>query len=123
LDGTLQFTGFSNAISRYDTFGRTGSANRKRFKIGSLEMKSRELFAVLIKVIGVWEVARGLILIPNLLSVWLGNKGLQHSNPSELAAMLVSMFLSYQVLPIVVGLALFFGADWFARKVYADATA
>jgi hypothetical protein len=119
---THQFRGFSTAISRYDTFDQTGSAIRKDSDIGSLEMKPRELFAVLIKVLGVWEVARSLAFIPNTVSVWLDSKAYQYDNPSEFVAMASSMLLSYQVLPIIVGLAMFFGAGWFARKVYPDAT-
>lgn len=77
-------------------------------------MKRSELFELLIRALGVSQVVYGLVMAPSAISTLV-----QIPHESFLLSALVSS-LGYSIVSIGAGVALFFGAEWFARKVYPD---
>ena len=78
-------------------------------------MKTRELFEILIRVIGVWEFMVGLAILPHWVHAF--------SMPTTFAQFPISSIvtmLGSSGLKIVGGLVLFFGARWLANKTYPE---
>jgi hypothetical protein len=76
-------------------------------------MKPQELFGVLLKAMGVWELVAGLEPLPNYVLSFP-----ETHNETQLISIFVANMLSYSGMRILFGCLLFFRADWFARKVY-----
>lgn len=76
-------------------------------------MKTHELFGVLIRALGVWEIATGLRFLPNLIRAigpW--------RNDSEFFYEILSSAVSMSGVSLIVGCFLFFAADWLTRWTY-----
>lgn len=78
-------------------------------------MKPAELFALLLKVMGVGEVVKGLESSPLLFGHFVQ---VGWNNEVEFVAALIGTALTGTVIHILAGCALFFGADWLTNKVY-----
>ncbi|MGD9722374.1 MAG: hypothetical protein AB7O59_12795 [Pirellulales bacterium] len=80
-------------------------------------MQRRDLFSVLVKAMGLWEAVVGLEMLPSQLAT----VGEYHDDKQFFLIVLATAF-SYSGSRIIVGLALFFGADWLTGKVYPAPT-
>lgn len=78
-------------------------------------MKSAELFAVLLKVMGVGEIVTGLKASPLFVGqFWQA----EWNDDAEFVAFMIATMLSSTGIHILSGCALFFGADWLTTKIY-----
>lgn len=75
-------------------------------------MNQRELFAVLLKAIGILQVVSGIAYFPT----WLTN--LAYQDWREFLSIILGFGLSVSGMGIFLGCVLFFGAGWFSEKVY-----
>lgn len=78
-------------------------------------MKSRELFSVLLKALGVWEIVGGIEALPNYITSFA-----TYNNERQYFAILLANMLSFSVLKIVAGVFLVFGADWISQTIYPE---
>jgi hypothetical protein len=76
-------------------------------------MKPQELFGVLMKAMGVWELVAGLEALPNFVLNFQA-----YHNETQFIAIFFANMLSFSGMRIVFGCLLFFRAEWLARKVY-----
>ena len=76
-------------------------------------MKTDELFGVLIRALGIWEIATGLRSLSQLIATiqrW--------DNDNEFFYMILSAGLSMSGVSLIVGCFLLFGANWLTRLAY-----
>lgn len=81
-------------------------------------MSRRELFSVLLKAMGVWEIVHGLQAAPLFLGQFW--QYARWDDDSEFMALLVSVVFGAGGIRLVTGAALFFAADWLSRKAYPE---
>ena len=76
-------------------------------------MKTDELFGVLIRALGIWEIATGLRSLSQLIA------NIQRwDNDTELFYMVLRAGISMSGVSLIVGCFLFFGANWLTRLTY-----
>jgi hypothetical protein len=78
-------------------------------------MSRSETFAMLLRGLGVWEFVNGLESLPQWFAFAIETFQYSGSKATFLGA-----FLSFSAMRLVAGPVLFFGAPWFASKVYRD---
>jgi uncharacterized membrane protein HdeD (DUF308 family) len=82
-------------------------------------MKAHELFGVALRVVGVWEVVHGLVQFPTWLRAYAQFVNL----PSQVSSRAIGSAGIHSGTHIIVGIALFFGANWIVRLAYAHSEA
>ncbi len=76
-------------------------------------MKTDELFGVLIRALGIWEIATGLKYLPNLVGTihrW--------NDDAEFFYTMLGAAISMSGVTLIVGCFLFFAANWLTRLTY-----
>jgi hypothetical protein len=81
-------------------------------------MQARELFSVLLKVLGVADFVAGVQLTPTLVGQYW-----HWENEAGFLALLIATALGASGIRLITGCVLFFGADWFTRKAYPEQVA
>jgi hypothetical protein len=79
-------------------------------------MKPSELFGVLLRIVGIWEIVAGAQFLPTLVDNFRG-----YNNDAEFFRQLVLIAVSWGVLRIFLGAFLFFGSAWITSKAYPEA--
>jgi len=76
-------------------------------------MNRQDLFGVLMKAMGVWELVAGLEALPHYVLSFS-----EYHNETQFIAIFFANLISFSGMRILFGCLLFFRAEWLARKVY-----
>ena len=74
-------------------------------------MKAHEFFGALIRAIGIWQIANGLVLLPSLTNLFGQTTGL----PRAVVGRAIWTVVASSGVHIVVGVLLFASANWLVR--------
>jgi len=77
-------------------------------------MKPSDLLGVLVRAIGIWQIAGGLFQLPNVVSSF------QFTNERQLLWQLGLATVSLAGSEVLVGCFLFFAANWIVQRAYPE---
>jgi hypothetical protein len=84
-------------------------------------MSQRQLFAVLVKTLALWELVVGLQAVP--LFIGQSAQFWHWRDDAEFFAMMIGILLSNTVIRLLSAVALWFGAAWLADKACPEPVA